>query len=64
MHALANRETKNRCQNCQTHVTPDFVRVFGQNGHAYGCFDCLTRGAVRGGEAARPPRVATDGGEQ
>lgn len=30
------------CGNCGSHVTKDFVRVFGCNGEVNGCVECTT----------------------
>jgi hypothetical protein len=29
-----------RCDNCVSHVSKSFIRVFGQNGHLAACMNC------------------------
>lgn len=41
-----------RCQHCDSHVTADFVRVFGVDGSAQRCLDCATLAELRAGAAA------------
>lgn len=41
------------CENCGTHVTTTYARVFGDNqGRVHGCYDCMNRTAIQSGEAA------------
>lgn len=44
-----------RCQNCESHVTADFVRVFGDvDGNAHACLECRVFAAIADGAAADP----------
>ena len=46
---------KRQCQNCDTYVTKQFVRVFGANdGSVYGCLSCLTLRDLREGGGKQP----------
>lgn len=52
------------CQNCGSFVTPEFVRVFGDNGdEVYGCLDCVGATQVKNGAGieGRDGRVAPGG---
>lgn len=38
------------CEGCDGHVTPDFVRVFGdRNGVVHACLECSIREEIRAG---------------
>jgi len=39
------------CQNCGSHLTPEYVRVFGMEGEVSVCLHCTTNKEAR--EAAR-----------
>ncbi|WP_438267129.1 DUF7563 family protein [Haladaptatus salinisoli] len=44
-----------QCQNCDSFVTPQFARVFGNNrNEVYGCFECMTATEVKRGRANHP----------
>lgn len=41
------------CNNCETFVTPRFVRVFGDNQNdLYGCHNCLSSKELTAGRAS------------
>jgi len=43
------------CASCGGHVTPDFVRVFGDaDGDVHGCPACSTKAAILDGETVVP----------
>lgn len=38
-----DRTAEHRCLNCGAHVSPDFLRVFGDNENVVeGCVECMT----------------------
>ena len=48
-----------QCQNCDSFVTPQFARVFGNNqNQVFGCFDCMTATEVKKGRANNPEEAA------
>ncbi|WP_458190644.1 DUF7563 family protein [Haladaptatus sp. NG-WS-4] len=45
-------DTNRRCQNCNSFITPEFGRVFGDNDdEVYGCLECMSGTEVRNGKA-------------
>ena len=53
MNWPASRSEGRRCQFCDSHVTSDFARTFGDaNNVAHRCLKCDTFGRVAGGSAA------------
>lgn len=53
----AKRRTGNehRCLGCDTHVSAEFARVFGDNDDTiYACLNCSTLSALRDGQAVEP----------
>jgi DNA-directed RNA polymerase subunit RPC12/RpoP len=45
-----------QCQNCGSHVTDAFARVFGDNReHVYRCLSCANTAELLEGETAVPP---------
>ncbi|WP_438267134.1 DUF7563 family protein [Haladaptatus salinisoli] len=43
-----------RCENCETHVTPRFIRVFGdEDGEVFACPQCSTGSELFSGETVR-----------
>jgi hypothetical protein len=43
------------CKNCESFVTADFARVFGDNeGEVFGCADCTPFRELMTGESAIP----------
>lgn len=45
-----------RCQNCRSHVTTAFARVFGDNqGRVFRCRSCAERSDLFEGDSAVPP---------
>lgn len=48
-----------RCLGCDSHVSADFIRVFGtEDGDCWACLDCATLAALRDGAAAVPDHQA------
>ncbi|WP_133412191.1 DUF7563 family protein [Natrarchaeobaculum sulfurireducens] len=48
--------TMPECQNCGSHVTARFERVFGDNdGNVHGCRECMGTTEIVNGEATRGP---------
>lgn len=43
-----------RCQGCKAHVSADFLRVFGDDGVAHACLECVPAAHIRNGAAANP----------
>ncbi|WP_458187823.1 DUF7563 family protein [Haladaptatus sp. NG-WS-4] len=44
-----------QCRNCDSFVTPQFARVFGNNrNEVYGCFECMTATEVKRGRVNHP----------
>lgn len=44
-----------RCLSCDSFVTADFARVFGDNDHeVHACPDCCTQTNLMSGEGAKP----------
>lgn len=52
MQRLDPEHDTTECQNCGRHVTPAFVRVFGQDGSVERCRGCDTVGRLMAGSAA------------
>lgn len=47
---------EHRCLSCDTYVSADFARVFGNNDDTiYACLNCTTLAALRDGQAVEPP---------
>ncbi|WP_425607559.1 DUF7563 family protein [Natrinema zhouii] len=42
-----------KCQNCEGHITVDFIRVFGIDGEAHRCPACSTNSELKEGAGAR-----------
>jgi len=50
-----NTMADTQCRNCNSFVTPQFTRVFGNNrNEVYGCFECMTATEVKRGRANDP----------
>lgn len=48
-------DNRKRCYNCNSHVTFDFARVFGDNkNRVYRCKECAEQKELFEGEGARP----------
>ena len=46
-----------QCRNCDSYVTLDFARVFGDDDdEVFGCPKCAPFSALMGGQAAMPDR--------
>lgn len=46
---------EHRCLSCDTYVSADFARVFGNNDDTiYACLNCTTLAALRDGQAVEP----------
>ncbi len=46
---------EHRCLSCDTYVSADFARVFGNNEDTiYACLNCTTLAALRDGQAVEP----------
>lgn len=49
------RSSQHRCLGCDTHVSAEFARVFGNNEDTiYACLNCTTLAALRDGQAGEP----------
>lgn len=55
-----DRTAENRCQNCDSFVTKDFARVFGNNqNEVHGCLDCIGNTDVKRGGARSKDATST-----
>jgi len=60
---IHNDEKLRHCQNCESHVTQQFRRIFGdENGVVHLCPECATVRQLQ--DDAATAAVATDGGEE
>lgn len=47
--------TSHQCRSCDTYVSADFARVFGDNDDTiHACLNCTTLAALRDGQAVEP----------
>ncbi|WP_446685177.1 DUF7563 family protein [Haladaptatus pallidirubidus] len=54
---MESRIVDNRCQNCESFITRDFARVFGDNQNTVqGCLNCMSGTDVKAGHASYPQR--------
>lgn len=59
------RGAQNRCEHCDSHVSYDFSRVFGDNqGDVHRCPNCAIARSIYAGAAAGITRTQEDGGQR